>query len=182
MKNPILATCVLLSSSLIFGGCAALNEDFIQTQSTMANVLDAKITKEQQITVGPFLLFFVRSLISLSPDGEEDAKLAKGLVKSIRKVQIGVYNVHGKNLSQNRPDILRRIHEAMEKDGWEAIVRHTDNGSLAGIYIGYDKANHLNRMFIVSLEGKELSMVHLKGRLEQLAEIAMRDGGLNIDV
>lgn len=167
-----------LLSTLLLCGCDEINGDFEQTRSTLATMLDAKITKEHQVVVGLPMLFFVRSL---APVDDKDVKIAKNLLKSIRKIQVGVFNVSYVYTESSRQDLLDRVDKVMENDEWEVIVRHVDKEELVGIYVHLDVEKELDSMLILSLENEELTMVHINGRLERLVELAIRDNGFNID-
>ncbi|MCW8812561.1 MAG: DUF4252 domain-containing protein, partial [Chlorobium sp.] len=84
----------------------------------------------------------------------------------------------------NPPDMntLRHIEDKMFQSGWKSIIRSSDNGELTAVYVRKNRAETLDRMFVINLEDDELVLVDVKGDLKEVIATAIREKGMKINM
>ena len=72
------------------------------------------------------------------------------------------------------------LGEALNGSGWSwsQVLRERHAGEQSVVYQRAGTAGGLEGLLVVELEGGRLEVVHVRGRIDRLLEVAQRDGGL----
>jgi hypothetical protein len=70
----------------------------------------------------------------------------------------------------------------MSESGWKSIVRSSDTGELTAVYVRKNRAETLDRMFVISMDGDELVLVDVEGDLKEAIATVIREKGMKIDI
>lgn len=140
----------------------------------------AHFEQETQITLGRVSLGLAKKLIRLAVDKEDEEELA--FLWSLKKVEVGVYNVRLSRAEQEALTLPRDFERALNRGGWEALVKTRDGGERTWVFLRPD-GEALRSVYVVTYDGEELVLVHVEGRLDLLLrELAEDDPEAFADV
>ena len=121
-----------------------------------------KLDRRIGLTFGPTSMMLARWGLKIADEREFS-------LRGVRKVQVGVYEVHG----------LRRGHEAPAKldpdlfPGWDPIVRVHDDGEDVLVLLRQDD-ERIRAMLVAVTGDEEWVLVRIRGRLDRVVEDALR--------
>lgn len=127
-----------------------------------------RLEQEEHVRLGRISLGLVRGLVRLVPGKPEGQEL----LSSVRRVEMAAYKVH------SLPD-LDRIEETIQLEerllgaGWSTLVRSREKDSRAWVFSRMDNKGAMRNLFVVELNGRELTMVRVDGRLNEAIAAAM---------
>ncbi len=176
MKNRIFL--IPLALSLLFmTGCFSVNGNFKQIRNYLLNNVEGAFEKDTEFAMGPATLALAGFAASFSE--ENNGELASEMLDNISKVQIGVYNVRKLNASKIDFSLVKNISERMEAKGWRYIIRSVENGEMTAVFVPSDLKDGVKKLFVFTLNNKEIVLVEISGDLDEVVEIAVRDRGFN---
>jgi hypothetical protein len=100
---------------------------------------------------------------------DEDARAAGRTLRGIRRVEVGTYRIQGLPLRFESP---REMERALGLAGWATLARVQEDDDLAWV-VYRQKDSHIRSLLVINVEGEELSMVRLQGRLEDALAAAL---------
>jgi hypothetical protein len=131
----------------------------------------AHFSKELSLSLGPISLGLVRFATGFSDKTRE----ARQYLSGISKIELAVYKVDSR-LQRNRLKLPKQLHELLEEDGWEIVVKSSEKNEAAWILFREDDGV-IRDMHITALDNHELVMIRVSGRLNELFDKAMEDTG-----
>ena len=177
MNTRILVPLVFsILAVFFFAGCYGVDHNFSNMRNDLLSATGKSFHRDVEFSLGPFSLAVAKVFISFSDDGDD----AKEIIKHISKVQIAVYKNDDHILSEDRYSILKNIDDKMCRQGWSYIVKSTHNGEIQTIYVMKDSEERLRKMFVISLNKKELAMVEVGGNLEEALAAVIKEKGLGV--
>lgn len=159
-----------------FTGCIGVNGNFKNVRDNILVNLDGRTERVIEFSLGPSGMMFASLITSFAADEE----YVDDLIRQVTKIQVGVYKRN--NFSDPNFRILKDLSEEMRDKGWNYLVRSYDHGNLAAVFTQSDDLNSVHSLFVVALERDEMVMVELKGDLDRMIEIAVRENGLKFDI
>ncbi|MCW8810789.1 MAG: DUF4252 domain-containing protein [Ignavibacteriaceae bacterium] len=176
MKTKILFLPILFLP-LFLNGCIGINKEFGDIRDEVIKNFGGEYKSEIQFSVGSAGI----SVSSWFVDATADEDIAADILDDVSSVQVGVYK---KLRESNPPDMntLRHIEDKMFQSGWKSIIRSSDNGELTAVYVRKNRAETLDRMFVINLEDDELVLVDVKGDLKEVIATAIREKGMKINM
>jgi hypothetical protein len=174
MKNKIILLPILFLP-LFLSGCIGINEEFAEIRNEVLDNLDDEFRSEYQFSVGSVGI----TVSSWFVDAAAEEDLAGDILDDVSSVQVGVYK---KIRSAKSPDIttLRELEDEMIQKGWKSIVKNCEGDELSGIYIRSNPNETLDRLFVISLNNEELTLVEIEGDLKEVISTVIREKGMNI--
>ncbi|MDZ7379733.1 MAG: DUF4252 domain-containing protein [candidate division KSB1 bacterium] len=167
------ATCLLLAFACTFiFGCAGVDGNFCRVRDLVVQSIGTReVVTEFQIGLGPGLLWLGGTAARLA-SGEDEAA---GLLLDIHAVQVGVYRLRGEVTDAGRTPaaLVRRL----AKRGYEPIVKVCDKGEATLVFARMRK-ERLQALLVVAIDGEELVLAEVRGRLERVVQEAVRNRGL----
>lgn len=166
---------LLLAISLLFNGCFNVNSEFRNVRNHLLRGIDSGYEKDQEFALGTVSMSLVKQVIKASDNGNE----SKELIENISEIQIGTYK---RNSGDDNPDFgqFNKVCGVMESGGWFRMVRNFENNEVSAVFLKLNTHAHLTRMFVISMDRNELVLAEIKGKLDKVFQIALRDRGLNI--
>lgn len=167
------AKCLLLAltGTFVFG-CASVDGNFCRMRDLVVQSTGAReVVTEFQIGLGPGLLWLGGTVARLASGDDEVA----GLLLDIHAVQVGVYRLHGEtsHVRALPTDLVRRL----AKRGYEPIVTVSGKREATLVFARMRK-ERLQALVVVALDGEELVLAEVRGRLERVVQEAVRSRGL----
>jgi hypothetical protein len=156
-------------------GCFDTSREFNSLERQIVTSLEADVQERQAFSLGPLSLGLARGFVSMA-ENDEDADLAARLIGTVRKFEVGCSQL-APGAALNGIQTLRTIDQSMQKAGLEPIVRHAEPGEVTGIYVEI-KGKRLRQMLIVSADDTELTLVRLRGRLDDALTLALQTAEL----
>ena len=160
----------------MFSGCYGVDSHFSEIKDDLIISAGKSFHRDVQFALGSFSLSIARMFVSFSDEAED----AHEILKRISKVQIAVYKNDSHVVPENRYAIIKSIEEKMCLRGWDCIVKSTHNSEIQTVYIMKSDDSRLSKMFVISLNKKELAMVEVEGNLEEVLAYAIRQKGLGV--
>jgi hypothetical protein len=128
------------------------------------------LTPEGGIKLGRASLGLARMISQRALEEEdEDARAAGRTLRGIRRVEVGTYRIQGLPLRFESP---REMERALGLAGWATLARVQEDDDLAWV-VYRQKDSHIRSLLVINVEGEELSMVRLQGRLEDALAAAL---------
>jgi hypothetical protein len=167
----------LLFLPLFLNGCLGVNEEFSEIQNEVIKNFGGEYKSEVQFSIGSAGI----TVSSWFVDAAADEDMAADILDDVSSVQVGIYK---KLRESNPPDMntLRNIEDKMFQSGWKSIVRSSDNGEITAVYVRKNRAETLDRMFVINLEADELVLVDVEGDLKEVIATAIREKGMKINM
>lgn len=161
---------VIILLALFTTGCIGVNRSFREVRNHLISNLDENLDKEIELSVGPVGLMLANVFVKFA----EDEYQISDMVKQISRVQLSVYN--RPEPAESNFELLKNITEMMRKKGMKYIVRAKDGDEMSAVFLnGNDEKLH--KLFVVALTDEELVLVEVKGNLNKLIEIAIKQHG-----
>jgi len=171
MKRNLLLLGSLLSLNALLAGCGgapSVEEVRLELQHRFPH---ARFEREEHVHLGRISMAFVHGVMRLVPDTVE----ARDIVSPIDRVDMATYRVH------DLPDLDRlsgetRFERQLARAGWSNTIRAREaDGSRTWLFTRADSEGSLRNLFVVTLEGNELTLVRVDGRLDRAFAAAMAE-------
>lgn len=164
-----LITWALVGCALLFSGCFYSREMAHMRRSIEDQYPQAQFDREVVLSVGPLSLQTLTWITGLVPD--EDAQLARDLMRNIRRVQVGVYNVEGlTSIEGIEFEHLKRF----EEDGWQLAVKAREEDSAVWLFY-YERRNDVRDLYLLALDDDNLVIARVRGSLRNILRRALED-------
>ncbi len=163
---PVVAVCLSL---LLLSGCLWAPDLEKVKNDIQAQAPGASFHRKIAFSLGPVTLGIARGVLKLVPDARD----AEGYLRDIRNVQVAVYDVENlpNGFAPRTPNPLQKL---LDRDRWELAVRTCEDGEAVWVLYKISSASFAD-FCVVALEGDELTLVRVRGRLEDIVKRAMRD-------
>ena len=170
MKRSVVCFPALLSLSLL-AGCAESPTVQQVRWELQRRFPEARFVPEEHIHLGRITLGLIRGIVRMVP-GEVEGR---EILNEIHRIDVASYRV------SSLPDLDRiqgqtRFEDQLARDGWTMAVRTREKDERTWLFTRGDADGAMRNLFVVTLEGDELTLVRIDGRLDRaLAEaIALR--------
>lgn len=174
MNAGLIRTTALLAvfPLVLCSGCFRPGREFNALRKDVVKSLDATVQEEEAFGLGRVSLGLARGVLRLVPeDAGEDADFAAQLIGAVRSVEVGTYSFDGA-VGAHGMEALAKIDDGLQDAGLEPMVRHVEPGEVVAIYVEL-KGSKLRQMFIVTVDSSELTLVRLRGKLEEAMTLAL---------
>lgn len=176
-RAATLALALLLFAPTL-GGCF-YSRELAQTRRALERSSPGTdIDTEFAFTAGPNTLRFAEWVLSVTEtdDQEErdDIDRAREYLRQVRRVRVGIYHIDrfGSRPAPFEPEALDRFG----KRGWELALSAEEDGERA--WVLYREAwGRISDMFVLIQDDRDLVMVRIDGRLDDLLRLALEDYG-----
>jgi len=175
MKRHIFSLLLIAClASCFLSGCVLVSADFRQTKDLILDELGpADIDTEFQLQIGPGMISLGEIAVSFSPAKNE----AIPFLRDIKNIQVGVYKLH--QLRQDRPmAIPDQVAKKLARKGYEPLVKVKEITNSVWVMTKI-RGKHLESLYVISLNSREVVLVEVQGRLERLIEKAIREHGFD---
>ncbi|HYO16713.1 MAG TPA: hypothetical protein VE685_26245 [Thermoanaerobaculia bacterium] len=162
MKRNTLSAALLLSLTLPFAGCAdAPSADSVRWE-IQQRIPEARFETEEHIRLGRLTLGLIKGLLRLVPNADEGA----AVVREIHRLEVATWRVHGLSDLDRLPS-QTRFEDQLSRSGWAMTVKAKDGESRSWLFTRSNGEGSIRNLLVVDLNGDELSVVRLDGRLDR---------------
>ncbi len=177
--RTVIRAGTLMVSALCFlslTGCFGVDGQFKKLRNTVVEGAGVDYETEVEFGIGSVVLGLAKTVISWSD--EADTEIALDLLRQIKKVQIGVYELQ--NFHLEKVDVRDRVLEIvgyMNSRGYDAIVRTYEDsgGSLIMVKSNPENFEKVKELVVLSFSSNELNIVQLRGDVNEIVDVAVRE-------
>lgn len=185
MKMKSRKTAIILSLIFIlsFSGCLGVNGNFKHVRNEIFDNIGVEYDREFEYSFGDISLYLAGAFISLADD--EDTEIAGDLLDEISKIQIGIYEKKTENAYNKSGIDFKLLQETTDKlvnNGWQYLVRTADYGEMTAVMYRVQNGNHLHKMLLINISGKDFVLAEISGNLDKIIETAIREKGKNLNL
>lgn len=163
----IIALLALFASS----GCTSFEMTRLRNHIDR-DVPEADIGAGYAMSFGRFSMGTARTVLALSDDGDESMAMARALLRNVKKVQIGRYDVHGRIALNDIP--TPSVFEAYEGKGWIPVVTLREPDEVVWV-MAKETHDDLRDLLVVVLSDDELVVAKMSGNLTKAVTAAMAE-------
>jgi hypothetical protein len=162
-RGPIvLALSLLLALQL--GACKATPSVDEVRAEIEERFPGASFEPDVHLRLGPIGMGLVHWLAGMAGE-PNDKNLA--MARAIRRVEIATYKVRSLPAADEMrwsPGFERRLAQA----GWTAVLRVAEQGDRTWLFYRGDQGAAISDLYLVALDGDELALIRINGRLDRL--------------
>lgn len=129
----------LLTPVFLFGLAAfsflTLNREAATLRGKVMTATNAEWDTRVQLSIGRLTFGALRTLLSVVPRVDEDARLA---LRSVRHASVGVYELAGRSVNWSRETLFAETAKAMNRQGWTRLVGVADLDDKVMVYVAND--------------------------------------------
>jgi hypothetical protein len=172
MKRKLLPFAALLFLAPLLAGCGGSPSVEQVRWDLQRRFPEARFDPDEHVHLGRLSMGLVHGIVRLAAGHDDDAKDGMEIVDQIQSVDFASYKVHA------LPDLDRlagdsRFERRLAEDGWSPLVRTREKNERTWVYVRIDPTGSFRNLFVVSLEGDELTLVRVDGRLDRVLALAM---------
>lgn len=169
----LLPFAVLFSLASLLAGCGGSPSVEQVRWELQRRFPEARFLPDEHVHLGHLSMGLLHGFVRLAAHDGHDREEAE-VFNQIHAVDFASYKVHG------LPDLDRltgdaRFERQLGENGWSLIVRTREKAERTWVYVRGDAAGSLSNLFVVSLEGDELTLVRVDGRLDRMFAMAMAE-------
>lgn len=165
---------LLLLLPLLLGGCL-YSREITHIRNDVASALEVSFDREFVIVIGPRTFHGLGWFARRIPDSR--TRMAGDLLAHVDRIKVGVYRAAGPAGRGLTVSDLPRLRDS----DWQVAVRTREDD--ASVWVMYrERHTFVRDMLVLSLEGDELVIVRLEGRLDALLEQAVADAAVVRDL
>ena len=171
MKTRFVSFPFLLALAGLAAGCAggAPSVDAVRWE-IQRRVPGARFEPEEHVRLGRISMGLIHGLVRMAPGDNE----GREIINDVHRVEVATYKVI------SLPDLDRFEGQAgFERDlvraGWSLAVKTREADERTWMFLHTDPGGALRNLFVVTLDGKELTLVRLDGRLDRAFAAAVAD-------
>lgn len=166
---------LLIISGILVSGCFSVNDQFRRMKNHLLTG-NSDFETKQEFALGYWSLTALKTVLNASSHSNIDARI----IGHISNIQIGTYIRSGQNPGAVDLPVFQKLCSKMTSDAWIQITRSYDHGKISAVFLRINREKQLHRMFVVSMEDKELMMIDICGNLDEVLKIAIQEKGLNL--
>ena len=164
----------MVTLGIALGGCVEPSM-VAETRWEIENGLPgASFEREHAFRLGRVSMSMVKPIALWAlKDSEEEQQM----IRSIRRVDLAVYEVLSFPAVVEAKQ-LRGLEEKLGRKGWVPMVRTKEDNEITWVFSRENRAGEIKDLFVVSVDGSEVVMVRVGGRLDKvMAELIAADPG-----
>ena len=170
MKRSVVLFAALLSLFSLLAGCGGSPTVEQVRWEIQRRFPEARFEREAHVRLGRISLGLLRGLVRMAPGKVEGQEF----LNEVHRLDVATYRVH------SLPDLDRiqgetRFEDQLARDGWSMTVRTREEDERTWLFTRGNDAGALRNLFVVTLEGDELTLVRIDGRLDRALAEAIAD-------
>lgn len=130
---------------------------------------ECRLERESRISLGGLKLWGVKSLVRLA--GESDGAET---LSHIQRVEVVTYRMTSSSLCGDHT-WLEPFRKEMAVWGWRPMAMERDDSDVTWVNARYDAQGDVEGLFVVTIDGNELEVVRVEGRIDRLIADAVAE-------
>ena len=132
---------------------------------------EARFEVESRIRLGRVAMAFVKPVVRLVLDEDEEAR---AIIGAIKRVDVATYRV------TDLPDsvdlaAIRGIEGRLTRNGWSTMVRSREDKDNTWVFTRHRDDGSIRGLLVVELDESELTIVGVEGRIDEILANAIAD-------
>jgi hypothetical protein len=167
-------TAVVLSTlawAFLTPGCTHMPSVEVVRYELERQVPGVRFERESHLRLGRVAMAFVKPIVRRSLDEDDEARR---IVTRVRRLDIATYRVVAMPATIE-PAALARLERRITRAGWSPVIRSTEDDSSTWVYSRPGDGGSIAALLVVELDGDELSVVGVEGRLDEVLAAAIAD-------
>jgi hypothetical protein len=172
-RSRVLAVLALAAAILGTGCVTATSPEIASMKDDIETAVGGDFEREMGIRLGRVSLGLgkaVMGMVARHDDG--DMAETTALLRGLRKVEVTVYDT-GSFQGGSGQDLPDLVETAMARGRWMPTVRVRSDDELAWVFCRLDEEERLRAVTVVTLDGGQLTLVRLAGRLDRALAAAI---------
>lgn len=166
----VLLLMLLLPGALVAGGGKMPSAQSI-CDGIEQEIPGAEFERESHIRLGRLAMTFVKPIVRWTLDSDDEAR---AIIGGIKRVDIATYRVIDLPETLDTKAI-RRLESRFFRRGWSKIVRSREDAGNTWVFSRQRDDGRISGIFVIELDGSELSIVGVEGRLDEILANAIAD-------
>ena len=135
-----------------------------------------RLERESRVRLGRLTMALARKVIRLTTEDDDSDLKIIGHVRRVDVANYKVVDLPDETLAW--PADLRRW---LEGDGWQTIVRLREDDGQTWVLYREGEDGSIRRLYVVTLDPSELTVIDLEGRLDRMIAEALADDPQGLD-
>jgi hypothetical protein len=168
-----MAAVPMLSLGLLavgVAGCFRLGSDARALRDSVAKAGAAQLSRKVELSVGRLTLSLARAGLSFA----DLDPVARTAINTVQGAEVGVYELGRHELPLHYGGVLEAADKVMAVRGLERVVGVTSHTEVVGVYVPAVLPRGRLRVCVLVLDGKQLVVASVRGNVEPLLALAMR--------
>ena len=163
-----------LCTLLLASGCITMSSPEVASmKNDIETALDGDFEREVGIRLGRLSIGLGKAILNtIADEDDEDLSDVTEMLRGLHKVEVSVYQT-GELGGEGWRDVSRRVESAMAREDFTATVRVRDDHELAWVFCRIDEKERLRAVTVIALDGEQLTLVRLAGRLDRALAAAI---------
>ncbi len=163
---------MVLPLTLSLGGCSESPSVERVRWEIERRVPEARFEREEHVRLGRVTLGFLKTLVRMVP-GKVDGQ---AMLTSVDRIEVSTYRVESlpEDFERRALDDTR-FEKDLARSGWSLFVRAREKDNQSLMFLRSDRRGALRSLFVVDLDGSELTLVRLDGHLDRAFAEAVAD-------
>ena len=158
--------------AVLLAGCSAGGSSTGVIKSQLQSQLpDVRFERESHFALGGLALWAAKRIVSLVDEADEEAGV---YLRSVNRVVVDTYRVRGWDNDTSRISMPSVMQDKID-DGWELAVRSQEDGESNWVLLDQPDPDHIDGLYVVSLDKHELNIVYVKGDIDTILAEALAD-------
>ena len=172
MKRAFFSLLLVLPLALALGGCGESPSVEQVRWEIERRVPEARFEREEHVRLGRVTLGLLKSLVRMVPGKVEGQEM----LTSVDRIEVSTYRVASlpEDFERRALDDTR-FEKELARSGWSLFVRAREEDNQSLMFLRSDRAGALRSLFVVDLDGSELTLVRLDGHLDRAFAEAVAD-------
>ncbi len=166
----------IVLSAFLFTGCIGVNGHFKNIRNNIISYTGNEFNKDVEFSIGSIGIGLSKMIVKASDEHED----AYEMLKEIDGIQIGVYKNVSSNIHPININFIKSFDKEMTDNGYTYIVKTVEEDQATAIYVENSPDNEINKLFIISFDRDELTLVELEGNINGLVAAAIKNKRLQI--
>lgn len=167
----VLLVLTLLAPATLAAGSKKMPTAQSVCDEIQKGIPGARFERESHIRLGRVALTFVKPLVRLALDEDDEAR---AIIRNIKRVDIATYRVIEWPGTVDTA-VVRRIENRMTANGWNKLVRSREDDDNTWVFSRHRDDGSITGIFVVELDSYELSIVGVEGRMDEILANAIAD-------
>jgi Domain of unknown function (DUF4252) len=164
--------CLLLAATALLAACTGAPSPEEVRGEIERQLPGSRFQPAEHFRLGPVSMGLVHWLVGFDHDRKDEA--GRAIVRAISHVEVATYKVLA--LPETADFRLsEKLERRLQGGGWTTLVRTEEKGEHAWVLYRVEAPATIRELYIVTLDPKELTLVHLRGRLDEVAARALAE-------
>lgn len=173
MRKALSVVAVLSSLALPLAGCGEPPSVDQVTRDIQKWIPGVRFEREEHIRLGRIKLGLAKGILRMVDD--EDGPEERAILREVDRVEVATYRVRHLPDMSGLPEKVPAFERELAHWGWSLTVKAQEDNSPAWLFTRADDRGGLKNVLVVDLDGHELTVVRVDGRIDRILAEAIAE-------